>query len=65
MNLDQVKGQWKQLKGHAKEFWGDLTDDEIEQAEGDREKLIGMVQKRYGKTREAAEKEVDDFLNRL
>ena len=64
MNLDEVKGNWKQLKGAAKQQWGELTDDELTQAEGDRERLIGLVQERYGKAREEAEREVDDFLKR-
>lgn len=65
MNMDEIKGQWTQLKGRAREAWGDLTDDEIAQTKGDREQLIGLVQERYGKARDVAEKEVDDFLRGL
>ncbi|MFV2053506.1 CsbD family protein [Aliiroseovarius sp. YM-037] len=64
MNLDELKGNWKQIKGAAKQQWGELTDDELTEAEGDRERLIGLVQERYGKAREEAEREVDDFLKR-
>ena len=65
MNLDQIKGNWKQLKGSAMEQWGKLTDDEIDQAAGEREQLVGLVQEKYGKAREEAEQEVDDWLSRL
>jgi len=65
MNLDEVKGNWNQLKGRAREAWGVLTDDELQQTKGDRDQLVGLIQERYGKTREAAEQEVDEFLNRL
>ena len=63
MNSDTIKGQWKQLKGAAKQRWGELTDDELDIAEGHRDQLIGRVQERYGYTRDVAEREVDDFFN--
>jgi uncharacterized protein YjbJ (UPF0337 family) len=61
MNWEQIKGQWNQLKGSARVSWAELTDDELEKIEGDREKLVGLVQERYGKTKEQAEKEVDTW----
>lgn len=64
MNEDTIKGQWKQLKGKAKEAWGDLTDDELTRVEGNAEQLAGLVQERYGRTREEAEREVNDFFDR-
>ncbi len=63
MNSDTVKGQWKQLKGQAKEKWGQLTDDELDIAEGHRDQLVGKIQERYGYARDVAEREVDDFFN--
>ncbi len=64
MNWDQIKGQWKQLKGNVQSKWGgELTDDEVDQIEGDREALEGKIQERYGKSKEEAKKEVDDFLS--
>ncbi|MCB1400088.1 MAG: CsbD family protein [Rhodobacteraceae bacterium] len=62
MNWDQIEGKWKQYKGKAKAKWGELTDDELDRIEGRREELVGLVQERYGQAREAAEKEVDDWL---
>ena len=64
MNVDTLKGQWKQLKGKAQRQWGKLTDDELDQIEGDRDVLIGKVQERYGRTREQAQREVDDWMGR-
>ena len=46
MNEDILKGKWKQLKGEVKSQWGKLTDDDLDRAEGDAEKLIGRVQER-------------------
>lgn len=65
MNRDEIEGKWKQLKGRAKEQWGDLTDDELDQAEGRRDRMVGLVQEKYGKTREDAEREVDSWMSRL
>lgn len=61
MNKDDMKGKWKQVKGEAKQKWGKLTDDDLTQVEGSRDKLVGKIQERYGKTREEAEKEVDNW----
>ena len=61
MNWDQVKGNWKQMTGSVKSQWGDLTDDEIQQADGDREKLAGKIQERYGIEKAEAERQVDEF----
>lgn len=64
MNRDTLKGQWHQLKGDVKTQWGKLTDDDLAQVDGQSEKLVGVVQERYGYARERAEREVNDFLRR-
>ena len=64
MNWDTVKGDWKQLSGKVRERWGELTDDEIEQARGDRDQLAGKIQKRYGVTKEEAQKQVDEWASK-
>jgi uncharacterized protein YjbJ (UPF0337 family) len=53
MNEDQIKGTWDQIKGRAKRAWGELTDDDFKKAEGSIDKLHGLIQKRFGDTREA------------
>ncbi|WP_028008925.1 CsbD family protein [Solimonas flava] len=63
MNRDTLKGQWKQLKGRAKQTWGQLTDDELMRIEGNAERLSGLVQERYGLTRDEAERQIDRFLD--
>jgi uncharacterized protein YjbJ (UPF0337 family) len=61
MNSDQIKGKWHQVKGAAKAKWGKLTDDDLDQISGQMEKLVGVVQERYGYQREQAEKEVNEW----
>lgn len=63
MNENILEGKWMQLKGSIREKWGDLTDDEIEQISGKRDKLAGKLQERYGYTELEAEREIDDFLS--
>ncbi len=65
MNNDIIKGKWKQITGEAKKQWGKLTDDQIDQIDGDREKLIGEIQENYGVARDEAEKQVKDFEDRM
>lgn len=57
MNNDEFEGQWKQVRGHAREWWGKLTDDDVEKVAGKFENFIGVLQEKYGYTREHAEKE--------
>lgn len=65
MNWDQIEGNWKQLKGRAQAKWGELTDDELDRANGRKNELAGLVQEKYGKSREAAEREVDSWSRDL
>lgn len=64
MNWDQIEGKWKEYKGKAKAKWGELTDDELDRINGRREELVGLVQQRYGRAKDEAEKEVDEWMNR-
>jgi uncharacterized protein YjbJ (UPF0337 family) len=57
MNKDIFEGKWKELRGKIKEWWGELTDDELDQANGNAEQIVGLLQQKYGYTREAAEEE--------
>jgi uncharacterized protein YjbJ (UPF0337 family) len=58
MNSDVFAGKWKQVQGSMKEWWGQLTDDDLAKIEGNREKLLGAIQERYGYTKEKAEAEI-------
>jgi uncharacterized protein YjbJ (UPF0337 family) len=65
MNSDIIKGKWKQLNGRIKERWGNLTDDDLDVAEGHSEYLAGKLQERYGWTKEKAQQELRDFSDKL
>lgn len=61
MNEDKIKGQWKQLAGKLKAKWGQLTDDDVQVAEGNSEYLVGKLQERYGIARDEAQRQVREF----
>lgn len=63
MNSDTLKGNWEQVKGRVQRKWGELTNDEIDQVNGNRKILAGIIQERYGRAREEAEREVEEFEN--
>jgi uncharacterized protein YjbJ (UPF0337 family) len=65
MNWDRIEGNWKQFKGKAREQWGDLTDDDLDVVEGKRQQLAGKIQERYGLAKDEAERQIDDWLERM
>ena len=64
MDANILKGKWLQLKGNVREKWGDLTDDDVDKVDGRAERLVGLIQERYGYAKQRAEDEVDSFLAR-
>lgn len=61
MNSDIIEGKWEQLKGSVQKQWGKLTDDDVDQVQGDATKLSGLLQEQYGKSKEEAEREIDEW----
>jgi uncharacterized protein YjbJ (UPF0337 family) len=59
MNKDQFAGKWRQLRGAIKTRWGQLTDDELDQIQGEYDILVGKIQEKYGVAREVVERELD------
>lgn len=61
MNWDTIKGNWKQFSGKAREKWGELTDDELDQVKGRREQFEGLLQKKFGMAKDEVKRQVNDF----
>jgi uncharacterized protein YjbJ (UPF0337 family) len=61
MEKNQVKGNWKELKGKVKKKWAKLTDDDLLAAEGNFDEIAGRLQKTYGFSKEKAEQEIAAF----
>ncbi len=56
--------KWKQLRGKAKERWGELTDEDLDKVEGQMDQLVGVIQEKYELSRSKAEAEVNEFLTK-
>lgn len=61
---EKIKGSWTTTKGAVKEQWGKLTDDDLMEIQGRREKLVGKIQARYGIPHEEAEAQVSGWERR-
>ena len=59
MNNDVFQGKWKQIRGQVKVWWGKLTDDDLDKVNGEYDKFIGLLQEKYGYTRQQAEEEFE------
>jgi len=62
MNKDILEGKWKQMRGQAKTWWGKLTDDDFDRAAGKYDVLAGLLQEKYGYTRQRADEEIDKHM---
>ena len=65
MNWQQIEGKWDYAKGKLREKWGKLTDDDIDVIAGKRDQLIGRLKQRYGIQKDAAEKEINNWLDTI
>ena len=62
---DRIEGNWKQFTGSVRERWGELTDDEVLQINGEREQLAGRIQEKYGIAKDEANRQIDEWANDL
>lgn len=65
LNKSIIEGNWRQFRGEALKQWGKLSQDDVDEAEGDVTKLVGKLQELYGYSRAEAEKKVDALKDRL
>lgn len=65
MNEDRLLGKWQQLKGEIKQQWAELTDDEVTNLDGKTDSLVGVLQEKYGKAKDAIAQEVNEWLDKF
>lgn len=63
VNEDTIKGKWKEFKGEVRKMWGKVTDDELEQAKGDLTAISGIIQQRYGETKDSVQSKLNNYLS--
>jgi uncharacterized protein YjbJ (UPF0337 family) len=61
INAEMLQGQWNEFKGTLKQHWGELTSDDLRRFNGDVDRLVGLIQRKTGETRES----VQDCLEEL
>ena len=62
MNWEGVEGNWKSFQGNILQKWSKLTGDDLNQVKGRRDALLGKLQERYGIGREAAERQIEEWV---
>ena len=60
-----MQDKLKQLRDEVKQRWGALTDKDLDTVDVKLVQLPGLLQARYGYTREQAEKEIALFLSNM
>jgi uncharacterized protein YjbJ (UPF0337 family) len=63
MNKDILQGQWKQIRGEVRAWWGKLTDNDLDRIAGKFDVLVGILQEKYGYTRERTANEVEERVS--
>lgn len=61
MNTDQLEGKWKQVKGKFKQKYGEVTDDDLAYSEGKFDEMLGNIQEKTGKSKEALKEEIESL----
>jgi len=61
MNSKDVKKSWKALRDAVQERWDKLTREELDQIEGNYDRLISRLQEAYGLNLIQAERELAEF----
>ena len=56
---DIFSGQWKQMRGTLRSWWGKITDDDWERIAGHKDRLLGFLQEKYGYTKDMAQREIE------
>lgn len=64
-NTNVIEGKWNEIKGELQKTWGKLTQDELEQTKGDMKAIKGLLQQKYGQTREDFNSELERIYQRF
>lgn len=65
MNQTQITGKWKEIKGEIRKAWGELTDDQLEQTKGNMESISGLIQQKFGLSKEQASEKLNTVYGKF
>lgn len=57
----RTEGRWDRIKGRVRSTWGDITDDDIDQARGNMENLLGRIKEKTGESAEEIRRKLDEW----
>lgn len=63
LNQEQIRGKWTEIKGGVRNLWGEITDDDLEQTKGNLQTLAGIVQQKYGESKESIREKLDSLMD--
>ncbi len=63
LNKEQIKGNWKEIKGGIRNLWGEISEEELEQTHGNIQAVSGIVQERYRESTDSIQKKLDRLLD--
>ncbi|NBG88461.1 hypothetical protein [Isachenkonia alkalipeptolytica] len=61
MSNKQPDSNWEEFKSKIKKIWQDLSDEELNEFEGDKDKTYEQIGKKYGLSREEIDKRMDEY----
>lgn len=61
LNQQVLRGHWNEIQGRLLDRWGELTDNELKEFDGNAAQLVGMIQRKTGEARE----EVENYLEEI
>jgi uncharacterized protein YjbJ (UPF0337 family) len=65
MQWQMIEGRWEEFRNNARETWSQLTDEDLNAVNGNREELVSRLEARCGMDRATAEHEADAWSHRL
>lgn len=63
LSEEQIRGKWNEIKGGVRNLWGEITDDELEQTKGNIQAVSGIVEQKYGETKESIKHKMDRLMD--
>jgi uncharacterized protein YjbJ (UPF0337 family) len=65
MNEQIIKGKWNQAKGALQSMWGKLSSDELEKTKGNIKDITGLIQDKYGHSKEEISAKITEIVDKL
>jgi len=63
VNQQTLQGNWNEIKGKLRERWGQLSQDDLQMAQGNVDQLVGLIQRKTGEARERVEQYLSDLTD--